>query len=72
MASVTRSTWVPADFLNGFPNDFCSGKPGHIETYASDNGIDVVGKDYSGFQETLAELVSPARLIGTGYMHHSE
>jgi hypothetical protein len=59
-------------FLNEFPNDFCSGKPGHIETYASDNGIDVVAKDYSGFQETLAELVSPARLIGTGYMHHSE
>jgi hypothetical protein len=59
-------------FLNAFPNDNCAGKPGHIETYASDNGIDVVEKDYSGFQETLAELVSPARLIGTGYMHHSE
>ena len=59
-------------FLNEFPNDFCSGKPGHIETYASDNGIDVVAKDYSGFQETLAELVPGANLIGTGYMHHSE
>jgi hypothetical protein len=59
-------------FLNEFPNDFCSGKPGHIETYASDNGIDVVAKDYSGFQETLAELVPGINLIGTGYMHHSE
>jgi hypothetical protein len=59
-------------FLNEFPNDFCSGKPGHIETYASDNGIDVVAKDYSGFQETLAELVPGTNLIGTGYMHHSE
>jgi hypothetical protein len=59
-------------FLNEFPNDFCSGKPGHIETYASDNGIDVVEKDYSGFQETLATLVPPTNLIGTGYMHHSD
>ena len=59
-------------FLNEFPNDFCSGKPGHIETYASDNGIDVVEKDYSGFQETIATLVPPTHLIGTGYMHHSE
>jgi hypothetical protein len=59
-------------FLNEFPNDFCSGKPGHIETYASDNGIDVVAKDYSGFQETLAELVPGANLIGTGYRHQSE
>lgn len=59
-------------FLNEFPNEFCHGRPGHIETYASDNGIDVVSKDYSGFQETLAELVPGVRLIGTGYMHHSE
>jgi hypothetical protein len=58
--------------LNEFPNDVCSGKPGHIETYASDNGIDVVAKDYSGFQETIAELVPGSHLIGTGYMHHSE
>jgi hypothetical protein len=59
-------------FLNEFPNEFCYGRPGHIETYASDNGIDVVAKDYSGFQETLAELVPGTNLIGTGYMHHSE
>jgi hypothetical protein len=58
-------------FLNGFPNATCAGKPGHLETYASDNGIDGVAKDYSGFQETLATLVPPANLIGTGYMHHS-
>ena len=58
-------------FLNEFPNEFCSGKPGHIETYASDNGIDVVAKDYSGFQETIACLVPPTNLIGTGYFHHS-
>ena len=58
-------------FLNGFPNATCAGKPGHLETYASDNGIDGVATDYSGFQETLATLVSPANLIGTGYMHHS-
>jgi hypothetical protein len=58
-------------FLNGFPHATCAGKPGHLETYASDNGIDGVAKDYSGFQETLATLVSPANLIGTGYMHHS-
>jgi hypothetical protein len=59
-------------FLNDFPNEFCSGKPGHIETYASDNGIDVVSKDYSGFQETIATLVPPTNLIGTGYLHHSQ
>jgi hypothetical protein len=58
-------------FLNGFPHATCAGKPGHLETYASDNGIDGVAKDYSGFQETLATLVPPANLIGTGYMHHS-
>ena len=89
MATVTRSTWAPADsisharkrvsltslnytFLNVFPNDNCAGKPGHIETFASDNGIDVVEKDYSGFQETIATLVAPTNLIGTGYLHHSE
>jgi hypothetical protein len=58
--------------LNEFPNDECNGKPGHIETVASDNGISPVGKDYSGFQETLASLVPPAMLIGTGYYHHRE
>ena len=55
-------------FLNEFPNDFCSGKPGHIETWASDNGIDVVAKDYSGFQETIACLIPPTNLVGTGYI----
>jgi hypothetical protein len=59
-------------FLNVFPNDKCAGRPGHLETYASDNGIDPVARDYSGFQETLATLVPPTNLIGTGYMHHSE
>jgi hypothetical protein len=59
-------------FLNEFPNANCSGRPGHIETYASENGIDVVARDYSGFQETLASLVPPTNLIGTGWMHHSE
>jgi hypothetical protein len=58
-------------FLNTFPDHNCGGKPGHIETYASDNGLDLVAKDYSGFQETLASLVPPANLIGTGYYHHS-
>ena len=55
-----------------FPIDSCAGKPGHIETYASDNGTDLVEKDYSGFQETIAELVPFVNMIGTGYMHHSE
>jgi hypothetical protein len=59
-------------FLKEFPNAECAGKPGHLETYASDNGLDVVAKDYSGFQETIATLVPPTNLIGTGYMHHSE
>jgi hypothetical protein len=59
-------------FLNVFPNDHCAGRPGHLETYASDNGIDPVARDYSGFQETLATLVPPTNLIGTGYLHHSE
>jgi hypothetical protein len=58
-------------FLNVFPHEQCAGKPGHLETYASDNGIDVVAKDYSGFQETIAALVPPANMIGTGYLHHS-
>jgi hypothetical protein len=58
-------------FLNVFPNDHCAGKPGHLETYASDNGVDAVAKDYSGFQETIACLVPPTNLIGTGYMHHA-
>jgi hypothetical protein len=58
-------------FLGVFPNEECAGKPGHIETYASDNGLDVVAKDYSGFQETIGAF-PPAQLIGTGYMHHSE
>jgi hypothetical protein len=59
-------------FLNEFPHEFCAGRPGHLETYASDNGLDVVSRDYSGFQETIASLVPPTNLIGTGYMHHSE
>jgi hypothetical protein len=59
-------------FLNVFPNGECAGKPGHLETYASVNGIDPVERDYSGFQETIAALVPPTNLIGTGYMHHSE
>jgi len=68
---------VPLSALNysrllEFPDDNCAGKPGHIETYASDNGTDVVDKDYSGFQETIAELVPQVNMIGTGYMHHSE
>jgi hypothetical protein len=58
-------------FLKEFPNAECAGKPGHLETYASDNGLDGVVKDYSGFQETIATLVPPTNLIGTGYMHHS-
>jgi hypothetical protein len=58
--------------LNVFPNDNCAGKPGHIETWASNNGTDLVDADYSGFQETIAELVHGVNLIGTGYMHHSE
>jgi hypothetical protein len=58
--------------LNTFPNGECAGKPGHIETFASVNGIDPVERDYSGFQETIATLVPPTNLIGTGYMHHSE
>ena len=57
--------------LNAFPNENCAGRPGHLETYASDNGIDPVAKDYSGFQETIACLVPPTNLIGTGYLHHS-
>jgi hypothetical protein len=59
-------------FLNVFPHEHCAGKPGRVETWASDNGIDVVAKDYSGFQETIAALVPPANLIGTGYLHHRE
>jgi hypothetical protein len=59
-------------FLNVFPHEQCAGKPGHIETYASDNGVDVVANDYSGFQETIAAIIPPANLIGTGYLHHSE
>jgi hypothetical protein len=57
--------------LNVFPNDNCSGRPGHIETWASDNGTDLDVKDYSGFQETIAELVPGTNMIGTGYYHHS-
>ena len=57
--------------LNAFPDENCAGRPSHLETYASDNGIDAVAKDYSGFQETIACLVPPTNLIGTGYLHHS-
>jgi hypothetical protein len=56
--------------LNVFPNDDCAGSPGHLETWASDNGVDLVEKDYSGFQETIAELVPGTNMIGTGYYHH--
>jgi hypothetical protein len=68
---------VPLSSLNysrllEFPDDNCAGKPGHIETYASDNGTDPIQKDYSGFQETIAELIPQVNMIGTGYMHHSE
>jgi hypothetical protein len=59
-------------FLKVFPNHECFGQPGHIETHASANGEHVFNEDYSGFQETIATLVHPANLIGTGYMHHSE
>jgi hypothetical protein len=59
--------------LNVFPSSACAGRPGHIETFASDNGVDVTPtKDYSGFQETIAALVPPTNLIGTGYLHHSD
>jgi hypothetical protein len=57
--------------LNTFPATNCAGRPGHIETWASDNGTDLVVEDYSGFQETIAELVHGVNMIGTGYMHHS-
>jgi hypothetical protein len=57
--------------LNTFPADNCSGTPGHLETWASDNGTDLAVKDYSGFQETIAELVPGINMIGTGYYHHS-
>ena len=58
--------------LNVFPNPSCAGMPGHIETFASLNGTDVVDLDYSGFQETIAALVPPTNMIGTGYYHHRE
>jgi hypothetical protein len=66
-----RLTDLNYTFLTKFPNPECAGKPGHLETYASDNGVDVVAKDYSGFQETIVCSVAPVNLIGTGYMHHS-
>jgi hypothetical protein len=66
-----RLTDLNYTFLTKFPNPECAGKPGHLETYASDNGLDVVAKDYSGFQETTVCSVAPINLIGTGYMHHS-
>jgi hypothetical protein len=56
--------------LHEFPNDNCQGAPGHLVTFSSDNGTDPVGEAYSGFQETIAELVPGINLIGTGYMHH--
>jgi hypothetical protein len=56
--------------LHEFPNDNCQGAPGHIVTFASDNGTDPVFEAYSGFQETIAELVPGINLVGTGYMHH--
>jgi hypothetical protein len=57
--------------LNVFPDDNCLGSPGHLETWASDNGTDLSVKDYSGFQETIAELIPGVNMIGTGYYHHS-
>jgi hypothetical protein len=56
--------------LNTFPSELCEGKPGHIETWASDTGDDVVSKDFSGFHETVIR-VGPS-LVGAGYFHHSE
>ena len=56
--------------LNVFPNDDCSGSPGHLETWASTNGTDLDLLDYSGFQETIAELIPGVNMIGTGYYHH--
>jgi len=60
--------------LNEFPDANCAGKPGHLETFATVNGTDVdtQERDYSGFQETIAELIPGVNMIGTGYMHHSE
>ena len=58
-------------FLNMFPNEECAEKPGHIETFATNDGIDVAARDYSGFQETIGAF-PPAMLIGTGYTHHSD
>jgi hypothetical protein len=58
-------------FLKVFPNQECAGKPGHLETYACDNGVDVVAKDYSGFQEKIVCSVSSINVIGTGYYHHA-
>jgi hypothetical protein len=58
--------------LNVFPNDACHGRPGHIETWSVDSSNEFSKKAYSGFQETIAALVPPTNLIGTGYMHHSD
>lgn len=61
--------------LNTFPDADCDGRPGHLVTFASDNGTDPSDKDYSGFQETivmLAPSLPDASLIATGYMHHSD
>jgi hypothetical protein len=57
--------------LNEFPNTACAGKPGHIETWSVDASEEFNAGAYSGFQETIASLVPPTNLIGTGYMHHS-
>ncbi len=56
--------------MNVFPDEDCRGKPGHIVTYSSDNGVDPKVSSYSGFQETIG--VFGGTLIGTGYMHHSD
>jgi hypothetical protein len=58
--------------LNVFPNEACGGRPGHIETWAVDSSNEFAKKAYSGFQETIAALVPPTNMIGTGYMHHSD
>jgi hypothetical protein len=58
--------------LNTFPDDACSGTPGHIETFSVSTSGNPDGRAFSGFQETIASLVPNANLIGTGYLHHSQ
>jgi hypothetical protein len=58
--------------LNVFPNAACSGRPGHIETWAVDSANEFDQKAYSGFQETIAALVPPSTQSDPGYMHHRQ